>query len=202
MVHWRVDFSALQRRCTERGVLMARHPFPDFSAEGLRSGLPAAVSALDGLLESGHRVYLHCTAGMGRSPGVAIAYMYWFRGHASLEEAYEVLTRVRPCGPNKEAIRGATCDLLAATGPLFTLPPPPAEGSTWPAGRGAALSREEREQLQRRLRAARPTTIAPDGSVLRASAWPLPAALGIIAALLSRITHAPGDAPPEEGTRP
>ena len=187
MVHWKVDFSALQRRCSERGVLMSRHPFPDFSAEGLRSGLPAAVSSLDGLLEAGHRVYLHCTAGMGRSPGVAIAYMYWFRGYATLDESYLALTTKRPCGPNKEAIRGATCDLLAAQGPLFVLPPPPAEGSTWPEGKGATLTDEERTSLQRRLRACRPVIIRPDGTQLYSSAWPLPAAFGVIASLLAKL---------------
>lgn len=198
MVHWKVDFAALQARCTERGVLMARHPFPDFSAEGLRSGLPAAVSALDGLLESGHRVYLHCTAGMGRSPGVAIAYMYWFRNHALLEDAYLALTTVRPCGPNKEAIRGATVDLLTWQGPLGTLPPPPAYGHSWPEGQGAALALEERAALQRRLRAVRPQIIAPDGSVLRASSWPLPlpaAAFGVLAAILAKLGGVAGSEP-------
>ena len=190
MVHWKVDFAALQRRCTERGVLMVRHPFPDFSAEGLRSGLPAAVSSLDGLLEAGHRVYLHCTAGMGRSPGVAIAYMYWFRGYATLTEAYEALTSKRPCGPNKEAIRGATCDLLAAHGPLFVLPPLPAQGSTWPEGKGDTLGLEERTNLQRRLRACRPVIIRPDGTQAMSSAWPLPAALGVIAQLLAKLAAA------------
>ncbi len=188
MVHWHVDFGALQAQCTARGVLMARHPFPDFSAEGLRSGLPAAVAALDGLLEAGHRVYLHCTAGMGRSPGVAIAYMYWFRGHRSLDSAYVALTSVRPCGPNKEAIRGATCDLLAATVPLGQLPPPPAQDSKWPEGQGAFLEDEDRAALQRRLRAARPQIIAPDGSV-RPPFVPLPNALGVIVALLARIAR-------------
>jgi len=196
MVHWKVDFAALQQRCTERGVLMARHPFPDFSAEGLRAGLPATVSALDGLLEAGHRVYLHCTAGMGRSPGVAIAYMYWFRGHATLDEAYLALTSKRPCGPNKEAIRGATCDLLETQVPLFVLPPPPAEGSSWPEGMGTALSDEQRTTLQRRLRTCRQVIIRPDGTQLFSSAWPLPAAMGVIAALLAKLSqpqHAHGD---------
>lgn len=185
MVHWRVDFGALQRRCAERGVVMSRQPFPDFSAEGLRSGLPAAVSALDGLLEAGHRVYLHCTAGMGRSPGVAIGYMYWFRGYDTLNDAYAALTSKRPCGPNKEAIRLATCDVLAAHGPLGVPLPPPAQGSTWPEGKGAALSAAERAQLVRCIRAVRPPIIAPDGSVLKGRA--LPAALGVIATLLARL---------------
>lgn len=26
------------------------------------------------------RVYVHCTAGLGRAPAVAIAYMFWFCG--------------------------------------------------------------------------------------------------------------------------
>ena len=179
MAHWNVDFAALERRCRERGVAMARPsrlvrrtpaaapalhnpadvicsrrlgrpaldpgapvgvdfdpaynpvqvrcPFPDFSAEGLRHGLPAAVSLLDGLLREvaspspaplaasfrpgfasarlraglsnclclkfptlrlalpqGHTVYLHCTAGMGRSPGAAPAAPPWCLAAAGL----------------------------------------------------------------------------------------------------------------------
>lgn len=59
MAHWGVDLAAIQRRCTELGVVFVRYPFPDFSADGLRAGLPAAAAALDGLLEAGHVVYLH-----------------------------------------------------------------------------------------------------------------------------------------------
>lgn len=29
----------------------------------------------------------------------------------TLDEAYRYLTTIRPCGPNRDAIRGATCDL-------------------------------------------------------------------------------------------
>ncbi len=186
MVHWGVDLAALQQRCRERGVLLERHPFPDFSADGLRAGLPVAVTALDGLLESGHRVYLHCTAGMGRSPGVAIAYMYWFRGHSTLEEAYSALTAIRPCGPNKEAIRNATCDVLHASGPLGTLPGTPDASVRWPETQGLSLSQEERTAVQRRLRAARGRIVDPNGVEIRYSAWPLPAALSAIAALISK----------------
>jgi len=184
MVHWGVDLAALQRRCHKRGVLLERHPFPDFSADGLRAGLPAAVAALDGLLESGHRVYLHCTAGMGRSPGVAIAYQYWFGQQGSLDEAYGALTSIRPCGPNKEAIRSATCDVLGASGPLGTLPPPPS--ASWPEAQGATLSVEQRTNIQRRLRAARPRIVDPAGKELRSSAWPLPAAISAFAALIQK----------------
>ena len=97
------------------------------------------MATLAKLRENGNRGYVHCTAGLGRAPGVGIAYLYWFRD-MSLDEAYSFLTskRVRivclpvlvilyvvcslmcgvpvaicqPCGPKREAIRGATYDLV------------------------------------------------------------------------------------------
>lgn len=51
----------------------------DFDPDSLRSGLPKAVSSLEWAISEGNgRVYVHCTAGLGRAPAVAIAYMYWF----------------------------------------------------------------------------------------------------------------------------
>jgi hypothetical protein len=44
------------------------------------------------------RVYVHCTAGLGRAPAVCIAYLYWWCG-MSLDDAYKYLTDIRPCGP-------------------------------------------------------------------------------------------------------
>lgn len=59
------------------------------------------------------RVYVHCTAGLGRAPAICIAYMYWFGG-MTLDEAYKELTSIRPCGPKRDAIRAATYDLLSS----------------------------------------------------------------------------------------
>lgn len=44
------------------------------------------------------RVYVHCTAGLGRAPAVCIAYLYWWCG-MELDQAYQHLTDIRPCGP-------------------------------------------------------------------------------------------------------
>ena len=71
----------------------------DFDADSLRVGLPKAVASMDKALREGHVVYCHCTAGMGRSPGVAIAYLYWCLNFESLDQAYDFLTSKRPCGP-------------------------------------------------------------------------------------------------------
>ena len=51
---------------------------------------------------------------MGRSPGVAIGYLYWCLNFDSLDQAYDFLTSKRPCGPKKESIRLATVDMLRA----------------------------------------------------------------------------------------
>ena len=51
----------------------------DFDPDSLRSQLPMAVSALEwAISQCKGRVYVHCTAGLGRAPAVAIAYMFWF----------------------------------------------------------------------------------------------------------------------------
>lgn len=55
---------------------------------------------------------MHCTAGLGRAPAVCIAWLYWYGPYLSLGDAYKHLTDIRPCGPNRDAIRGATYDIL------------------------------------------------------------------------------------------
>jgi len=113
--YWKVDFAAVEARIEARDMRLVRFPFVDFSADSLREGLPEAAAALDEACRRSETVYLHCTAGMGRSPGLAIAYMYWcLDEYETLDAAYEGLTSIRPCGPKKESIRLATCDALAA----------------------------------------------------------------------------------------
>jgi protein-tyrosine phosphatase len=52
----------------------------DFDPDSLRSQLPKSVSALEwAISQCKGRVYVHCTAGLGRAPAVATAYMFWFK---------------------------------------------------------------------------------------------------------------------------
>ncbi|XP_030450457.1 phosphoglucan phosphatase LSF2, chloroplastic [Syzygium oleosum] len=109
--YWRIDFQSILRRCQELGIQHMRRPARDFDPDSLRTGLPKAVSSLEWAISDGKgRVYVHCTAGLGRAPAIAVAYLYWFCG-MDLNKAYAFLTAKRPCGPNKRAIRGATYDL-------------------------------------------------------------------------------------------
>ncbi|KDD76273.1 hypothetical protein H632_c288p0 [Helicosporidium sp. ATCC 50920] len=58
-------------------------------------------------------LYVHCTAGLGRAPAVAIALMWWVLGWPLLE-AYARLVRLRPCAPRLESLRAAAVDLLGS----------------------------------------------------------------------------------------
>ncbi|GFQ04398.1 phosphoglucan phosphatase lsf2 chloroplastic [Phtheirospermum japonicum] len=109
--YWGIDLKSIINKCKEIGIRHMRRPAKDFDPDSLRNGLPKAVSSLEWALSEGNgRVYVHCTAGLGRAPAVAIAYMFWFC-NMNLGTAYDTLTSKRPCGPNKRAIRGATYDL-------------------------------------------------------------------------------------------
>ncbi|XP_010543685.1 PREDICTED: phosphoglucan phosphatase LSF2, chloroplastic [Tarenaya hassleriana] len=109
--YWGIDLETIVRRSKELGIHHMRRPAKDFDPDSLRSQLPKAVALLESATSQGKgRVYVHCTAGLGRAPAIAIAYMYWFCD-MDLNTAYDTLVSKRPCGPNKRAIRGATYDL-------------------------------------------------------------------------------------------
>ncbi|KAI3748905.1 hypothetical protein L6452_12324 [Arctium lappa] len=111
VAYWGIDLESIVERCQQLGVRHMRRPARDFDPDSLRSMLPKAVSSLEWAISEGKgRVYVHCTAGLGRAPAVAIAYIFWFFD-MDLNTAYDTLTAKRPCGPNKKAIRGATYDL-------------------------------------------------------------------------------------------
>jgi protein-tyrosine phosphatase len=104
-----LDWDAVHNRYQSRDLVIARWPIRDFDPQDLRERLNGAVEQLHALLGVGHRVYVHCTAGMGRAPGVVIAYLSWIQGW-ELEQAYRFVTDQRPCAPYIEAIRQATLD--------------------------------------------------------------------------------------------
>ena len=73
--------------------------------DGVVGGIPTvvqvtrSVEAVHGLLKS-HKVYVHCYAGVGRSPMVCIAYLAQFEG-MKLEEAIKFVSqRHYPASPN------------------------------------------------------------------------------------------------------
>jgi len=118
MEYFSLDLNPVLRGCERVGITHVRCRVNDFDPHDLRLKLPSGVAALDKAMrecEDGECVYVHCTAGLGRAPGVSIAYMYWVLG-MPLMEAHRVLTSQRPCHPKLDAIRHATCDLIFGGG--------------------------------------------------------------------------------------
>jgi len=90
-----LDWPALAA-CYQACALEVRQvPMRDGDAEDQRRKLPEAVRTLADLLATGHTVYLHCNAGLGRSPLVAMAYLHWCRGWP-LSKALEHIRKRRP----------------------------------------------------------------------------------------------------------
>ena len=86
-----------------QGVQVVRVPIIDFNNDDLLRNLPTAVTALEKLRSQTQGVYLHCTAGINRSPTVAIA---WLVQHQSMsvEDALAHVKEQRRCLPCTEML--------------------------------------------------------------------------------------------------
>jgi len=104
-----VPWAALEDHYRRSGIELRRMPVRDFDQDDLRRNLSECVRVLGELIEGGHTVYVHCTAGMGRSPSVVVAYLHWVE-HRDLEEAFYHVNSCRPCSPDLRAIRLAGDD--------------------------------------------------------------------------------------------
>lgn len=104
--HRGVDLDRLHRALRQHGIELHRLPIRDFDEADLIRHLPAAAALLNRLTESGHRTYVHCTAGMGRAPAVILSYLVR-RGH-DLPEAQAHLGNRHPASaPNLAAVQHA-----------------------------------------------------------------------------------------------
>jgi hypothetical protein len=110
--YWGIDYPQMRALGGKLGLQMARSPMRDFDLADQRSHLPAAVAALAGLQARGHRTYVHCTAGLGRSPLTVLGYLTWIEGQ-SLDQALGLIRRARPGAvPALEAYHGCRADLV------------------------------------------------------------------------------------------
>ncbi|XP_028780382.1 phosphoglucan phosphatase DSP4, amyloplastic-like [Neltuma alba] len=108
-----VDIKAIQEYAGSfSDIQHVRAEIRDFDAFDLRMRLPTVVSKLyKAINRNGGMTYIHCTAGLGRAPGAALAYMFWIQGYR-LNEAYRLLLSKRSCFPKLDAIKSATADIL------------------------------------------------------------------------------------------
>jgi hypothetical protein len=88
-LRWPIVWSLAMRT----GITAARVPIRDFDKRDLLGNLDAALAALDGLIAAGHRVYVHCSAGLNRSPSVCVAHFARAQG---LEPAHAFVLARHP----------------------------------------------------------------------------------------------------------
>jgi atypical dual specificity phosphatase len=73
--HFGIDYESQQTRGRQCGLAMINAPMLDFDPPDQRRRLPEAVHHLRELLVGGHRIYIHCTAGLNRGPLAVLGYL-------------------------------------------------------------------------------------------------------------------------------
>jgi protein-tyrosine phosphatase len=109
--HLNIDYAGLRAHGERLGLAMARLPIRDFDVADMRRALPAAVRELDALLRAHHKVYVHCTAGTGRSPLVVLGYLTFIEGWSAPEAGALIKARRPGVAPSWEAYFGCRSDL-------------------------------------------------------------------------------------------
>jgi protein-tyrosine phosphatase len=104
----KLNWAPLESSYKDRAVNLCRMPMQEEQAV-LREKLLECVDGLVQLLEAGHTVYLHCTAGIGRSPTVAIGYLHCYLGW-ELNAAVRYVKQLRQCSPHVQALQRAILD--------------------------------------------------------------------------------------------
>lgn len=95
-----------------RGIRYLRLGIRDFDEADMRHRLPEAVAALARLAAERAPVYVHCTAGVGRSALVAAAFLAWVHGRDA-DHALQMVAERRPgAAPSRWALLAAEADLL------------------------------------------------------------------------------------------
>ncbi|PWA78969.1 phosphoglucan phosphatase DSP4, amyloplastic [Artemisia annua] len=113
LAYFSVDINAIREYAsTFDDIQHLRAQIRDFDGTDLRMRLPAVVSKLHKAVNrNGGITYIHCTAGLGRAPATALAYMFWVLGY-KLNDAASLILRNRKCYLNVDAIKSATADIL------------------------------------------------------------------------------------------
>uniref|UniRef100_A0A9I9CXR6 Phosphoglucan phosphatase LSF1, chloroplastic n=2 Tax=Cucumis melo TaxID=3656 RepID=A0A9I9CXR6_CUCME len=110
--NWGINAKLINESCQKFDILMISYPIREGDSYDLRKKLPFCVGLLLRLLKKNHRVFITCTSGFDRSPASVIAYLHWMTD-TSLHAAYNFITSLHSCKPDRPAIAWATWDLIA-----------------------------------------------------------------------------------------
>ena len=77
--HRGIDWDAMQHYYRERGIQAIHFPIHDFNEADLTARLFDGAKVLNDMINRGLKVYVHCTAGMGRAPASVLVYLCLFK---------------------------------------------------------------------------------------------------------------------------
>lgn len=106
------DYPTLARYGEQIGLRLENAPMRDFDPQDQRRRLPAAVHRLHALLSAGHRVYVHCTAGINRSPLTVLGYLTFVEGLAPGAALDLIRGARRAAAPYLDAYEACRDDLV------------------------------------------------------------------------------------------
>jgi atypical dual specificity phosphatase len=95
LAYWGMDYEMMYRSGTDLGLAMQRCPIRNFDVSDMRRCLPEAISMLSNMLDCGYRVYMHCTAGMGRATVVVLGNFTLVK-RCSAGDAFRLILEGRP----------------------------------------------------------------------------------------------------------
>ncbi|KAF2316338.1 hypothetical protein GH714_041679 [Hevea brasiliensis] len=110
--NWGINSDSIIESCRRFNFLMITCPVRYADSFDLRKKLPYCVGLLLRLLKKNHRVFVTCTTGFDRSPACVIAHLHWATD-MSLHAAYNFVTGLHSCRPDRPAVARATWDLIA-----------------------------------------------------------------------------------------
>ncbi len=99
-----LNWPAMERFIQAQGIELARVPIRDFDDRSLERGLTEAAQTVHFFRSLDRPTYLHCTAGLNRSPSVAIAYLVAHQD-MDLDEALDQVTERRRSMPVSKVLK-------------------------------------------------------------------------------------------------
>ncbi len=98
-----VRWPILGQLYTRAGIVVARVPVTDFDRADLQRHLSDAVASVEGFVAQGRKTYVHCNAGMNRSPSAVIAWRVAHRGE-TVQQATAWLSDHHACAPYPDVL--------------------------------------------------------------------------------------------------
>lgn len=102
--NYRIDWHKLQNQYQQLGIAVERFAIYDFDEADLGNKIAEPIKQLKRFLDVGHRVYVHCNAGICRASSTVLGYLIAYKG-MSYDEGLNLIRAQRPqVNPYKSAV--------------------------------------------------------------------------------------------------